>query len=280
MIAWLNGVFVEDAQISAGDRGFLLGDGAFETVYVERGRCAFLTEHIARLKSGLETLRITPPDFQDIGAVAAALASRSGIAGRAAMRLTVSRGAGERGLRFSGGAPTVLATITALASETPDTLRAVVSTRRRFGASSTACFKAIGGYLESLLAHNEALEAGADEALMLNEHGRLACAAAANVFIESKQGIATPPVEEGALPGIIRGLILCRSAEAGAPVEERPIETGELHGASIYLTNSLIGVRRVILAGGAAPPPDRGGLPVLQSWYFKRLEEELARTSP
>lgn len=278
MIAWLSGVFVKNAQIDAGDRGFLLGDGAFETVYVEGGQCAFLDEHIARLKSGLETLRIAPPDFQDIGAVAAGLASRNAIAGRAAMRLTVTRGAGERGLRFSGGAPTVLATIAPLAAGASEPARVVVSARRRFAASSAARFKPIGGYLENLLAHNEALEAGADEALMLNEHGRLACAAAANVFVAGKEGVATPPAEEGALPGIVRGLILGRAAEAGAPVEERPIEAGELDGAAIYLTNSLIGVRRAALAGGAAAP-DRGGFPLLQSWYLKRLEEELARTS-
>lgn len=275
MIAWLNGEFVEDPQVSAADRGFLLGDGAFETIYVERGRCAFLAEHLARLASGLETLRIARPDMGDIGEIVAALAARNAIDGRAAARLTVTRGAGERGLRFSGESPTALATIAPLAPPASEPLRVIVSQRRRFALASTGAFKAVGGYVENFLAHNEALAASAGEALMLNEHGRLASAAAANVFILTEAGIATPTVEEGAMPGVVRGLLLRHAAETGSPIIERPIEPLELQEAPVFLSNSLIGVRPATL--GPPPPKADERFRVLQSWYQRRLEEELAR---
>lgn len=278
MISWLNGDFVERAQIDAADRGFLLGDGAFETIYVRDGRNGFLREHLARLASGLETLRITATDFPAMESVIPELSERNAIKGSAAARLTVTRGAGERGLRFSGGAPTVFVTIAPLAAR-PDSLRVIVSERRRFAASSTSRFKAIGGYVENMLAHNDALDAGADEALMLNEHGRLACAAAANVFVVMDGAVATPPAEEGAMPGIIRGLLMRGASETGVALTERPVERAELDGAALFLTNSLIGLKPARLTGdeSAETPADRDAFRALQSWYQECLEAELAR---
>jgi branched-subunit amino acid aminotransferase/4-amino-4-deoxychorismate lyase len=110
---------------------------------------------------------------------------------------------------------------------------------------------------------------------MLNEHGRLASAAAANVFLIGKEGVATPAVAEGALPGIVRSLLLRHAAEAGVDIDERPIAPKELEDAEIFLTNSLIGLRPAVLR--RASPAPRKTFRALQSWYQGRLAEELGK---
>lgn len=281
MIVWIDGEFrAEGAHVSTSDRGLLLADGAFETVYLEGGRAAFLAQHIARLKAGLETLRIAaPPLLGEIDVILSALAAHNGLGDRpAAARITVTRGPGDRGLKFGGARrATMLASAAPLAPAPSAPLRLKVSARPRFAAGSAGRFKAIGGYVEHILAHNEAVAAGADEALMANEHGRLACAAAANVFLIVGEGLATPPVAEGALPGVVRGAILEDAAALGLSVEERPIELSELQGAPVFVTNSLIGVRAAQLAEQGAPASAQGSriFSALQSWYQSRLAREL-----
>ncbi len=278
MIAWLNGEFTEDARIGAGDRGFMLGDGVFETIYVESGQPAFLAEHVKRLKKGLGALSITPPDLKGLARIIRLLAEKNNAEKRTAARITVTRGAGERGLKFSANAPTLLVTVAPLAEAGTAPVTVIISARRRFASASTARFKAIGGYIENLLAHNEALASGAGEALMLNERGRLASAAAGNVFIAAKAGVSTPPVSEGALPGIVRGLLLRGAKDAGVEIAERPIAPEELAGAEIFLTNSLIGLRPAVLQGGGAmSPARRKAFRALQSWYQDRLRSEFAK---
>jgi branched-chain amino acid aminotransferase len=278
MIAWLNGAFEEkSALIDIGDRGLLLGDGVFETIYVETGRCAFCPEHVQRLRAGLGTLRIAEPAaLGDISGIIAELAAKNRLAkGSAAARVTVTRGPGARGLKFGGENPTMIVTVTPLGAFTTAPLRLFLSARPRFAGASTAGFKSIGGYTENFLAHNEAIEAGADEALMLNEQGRLAAAAAANVFLIRERRIMTPSIAEGALPGVVRNALLAGAAEAGVEIEECLIEASELRAAQVFLTNSLIGLRPATFEGGPSPAR-RKIFRALQTWYQQRLKQELA----
>ncbi len=284
MTVWLNGSYVEAGSLDPSDRGFLLGDGVFETIYVENGRCAFIREHLARLKAGLAALSIAAPDtLKNIASVIGELAARNALSdARAAARLTITRGASARGLRFAeAGAPTVLLTLAPLGAASEKPLRLHMSTRPRFSAASTAAFKAIGGYIENMLAHNEALAAGADEAIMINEHGRVACAAAANIFLLGADGLTTPPVGEGALPGVVRGALLKAAKEIGLSPKQRPVSPDELAASDLLLTNSLIGLRAAVMSDGAPPrkgaPERRRALKTLQSWYEERLARELAK---
>ena len=106
-------------------------------------------------------------------------------------------------------------------------------------------------YGDNLAARREAAEAGADEALMLNTRGRLACLAMANVMLARPEGdgwrFVTPPAEEGARPGYMRGLAMQMADAAGWPCEERPVEAREASDTGWFLfgLNSLWGVRPV-----------------------------------
>lgn len=277
MTIWLNGAFVgDDAPVSARDRGLLIGDGAFETIYVDQGVAAFIDAHLSRLRLGLDLLRIAAPSaLGETAQIIAALYARDGHSGPVAARLTVTRGSGPRGLRMAGaGAATMLVTLAALSAAPSAPVVLHIAAHRRFAGAATNGFKPTGGYLQNMLAHEEARAAGADEALMLNEHGRLASAAAANVFILKAGRAATPPADEGAMPGIVRGVALEACARAGLAFEERPIAPEELAGAELFLTNSLIGVAPARLEGTAAGAGEMTAR--LQSCYQRRLAAELA----
>lgn len=268
MTFWMNGEFREsETAVSIADRGFLLGDGVFETMLVDRGTPAFLNEHMARLLTGLASLGIDA-DLPDVAAIIRALAERKELAGGpASARLTVSRGASARGLAFPGleaAEPSVFLTLAGAPPSGAASVRLVVSAYRRAETSIAARCKTLN-YLDNILAKNEALEAGADDAIMLNTHGRVACASAANIFVLTENEAATPPIEEGALPGIVRALLLKGASAAGVSAAERAITVDELRSGAVFLTNSLMGLR-------AARLEDRADANVAQTEMFKNLE--------
>ncbi|HET6163274.1 MAG TPA: aminotransferase class IV [Planctomycetota bacterium] len=106
-------------------------------------------------------------------------------------------------------------------------------------------------------ARDEARAAGADEALLLNRQGRVAGAAAENLFVLDDAGLRTPPIEEGALPGVTRAALLAAARSLGVPVREVPLTVGDLLAApDLLLTASAHGLLSVrsLLGRDLAPP--------------------------
>ena len=279
---WLNGAYSDQSvKIDVNDRGFLLGDGAFETVLIEGGAPVFLEAHLARLAVGLEVLRIPMPDINEIGSVFEQLAHLNGVnRGKAAGRLTVTRGAGSRGLAPASDAsstPTILATVSAEPATNKRCLKLHVTERIRDVRAICSSFKSLSGYAENQAARFDTMDAGCDEALLVNACGRIACAATANIFIIDGYGVVrTPPVSEGAMPGVVRNLLLGISASHGITIEEAPIEVETLAGAdSLFLTNSLIGVAQAHVDGGSSAP--NGTVVELANLYQIEIENELAK---
>ena len=98
-------------------------------------------------------------------------------------------------------------------------------------------------YLDNVLAREEARGRGADEALMLDTSGHLACASAANVFLWEGDRLVTPAEECGILPGITRAAVIELAARFGIDVAEDMIEPQRLvYADGVFLTNSLIGI--------------------------------------
>ncbi|MFN3958371.1 MAG: aminotransferase class IV [Parvularculaceae bacterium] len=244
MIVWRDGELVEaGGALSAADRGFLIGDGVFETLLVENGRPAFLGAHLARLRRGAAALEMDADlDEADLRRAFRDLAARIGGAGRAAGRITLSRVGGARGLLASPDARTQKLVTLAPLRAPPRDVRAVIAEGRRFSGAPTNGFKCVGAYAANMLARMEAARAGAGEAIMLNELGRVACASAANLFLIDGEALVTPPESEGAMPGVTRALLIALAQELGVEVQIRPIEASSLTGASLLFTNCLIGV--------------------------------------
>lgn len=261
-LIWRDGSLVDAATaIDATDRAYLIGEGAFETMLVLDGAPVFLREHLGRLNDGLSVLGLGASI--DAATIAAGVKTlfenfgRPGRLGRAVCRLTVSRYGKGRGLAPPHDERISLVMSLASARPRPPSLRLVIAENVRYSASPLSRFKCTGAYAENALARAAAGVVGADEALMLNEKGRLACASAANVFIVSGDNLLTPPVEEGAMPGVMRAKVMETAKGLGVKCREEAIEISMMNEARILLTNSLIGVAPSFLgdtgAGADAP---------------------------
>ena len=260
---WVNGRFHKqfDPVFSASDRGALIGDGAFETLLAIDGVCVFADAHLNRLKTGLDILRIPSPDFSQLDTTIRRLWSKNDVgAGKASVRITVTRGAAGRGvLRVSGGvAPTCCISLENAPPPPQAPVRLTLSERVRPSTSSVNGFKSISGYQEHQLARFEAGDRGFDDAVLVNEFGRIVCASAANLFLIGDEGaLITPPPSEGAMPGVIRAEICAIARELGVECRERSVSPSMIEGRWVMLTNSLIGVTPgyIEVAPQGAPPP-------------------------
>lgn len=254
MNIWLNGALVPAgaARIDPADRGFLLGDGVFETLRVAAGVPLHLARHLARLRAGASVLGVALAWHDDALADAAA-AVLAGLP-EASLRITLTRGPGPRGLAPPGDLqPTLLMSAATLAPPAAPARAIVARATRRNEHSPLSRIKSLN-YLDQILARREAAAAGADDALLLNTAGRLACATAGNVFLLLEGAWITPPVEDGALPGIVRALLLEAGFARPSSVTAAMIARAE----SALITNSL-GIRCIASLDGTAlsAPGDR-----------------------
>ncbi|MGH7460884.1 MAG: aminotransferase class IV [Longimicrobiales bacterium] len=280
-IVYLNGDWLEaeEARIPISDRGFLLGDGVFETARLHQGRYFRLTEHLNRLAASAEFLRLNVPAPGELVRVAEELA-RANQASEASLRITVTRGSGGRGLgRRGAGPPTVLAVLNTLPEDWIDraargwTLR-TSSFRRPPATSVPAQLKGLGRAY-ALLAHFEAEDAGFDDALLLSSDGYVAEGPTWNLFWCAGSTLFTPSLESGILAGVTRALIVDLARRAGLSVEEGLFNRERLDGADeVFATmtsNGIVPVRRL----DARSLPSGPIAAQLQMAYWEQVQQEL-----
>ncbi len=237
--------------IPSDDRGLLLGDGLFETILAENGEFDAFDAHAERMVRGSAVLGLPAPDADQLRAAALAILDERGLAGeRAAVRLSWTAGSGGRGLeRPAAPKPRLLAQAAPAPRPIGPARLAVVAIRRN-ATSSTSRLKTLA-YLDNVLARREAVAAGADEALMLNTDGELCGGAAANLFWVTDGRLFTPALECGVLDGIMRGQVLAAAARLGVEAVEARAGMAALASVeAVFLTNSLIGLRRVAAIDG------------------------------
>lgn len=248
---YLNGNYVtdQDAKLEHNDRGFLLSDGIFETMRSYDGKIFSLSSHFERLKKSAEFLGI--PFFltlQDLSDVVYSLLEKNALDGKnASLRITLTRGTGPRGLLPPDNVkPTLMIATFPFTGAISNPLKVIISEIRRNETTPLSNIKSLC-YLDNILARRDAMKQGADECILLNTKGQVACASVANVFIVTSKGIITPRLENGVLPGITRRIVIDLCKENGLPVFEGVISEEELMNAKeIFLTNRLIEIQPVI----------------------------------
>ena len=233
----------DDARVSIQNRGFLYGDGCFETIRIHRGAPFRLDAHLGRLRDGLEVLRIEPPwGFEDLRQGAGKVVEANGVV-EGLVRMTVI--AGERSTTRG------MATITSRAlPEIPSqpALHVAATIRRMSGPLSQV--KSISREAESV-AFREAEAEGAFDAILLNEKGRVVETSARNLFLVSGGALQTPPTYDGALPGITRGAVLEIASRAKIRTREISVTPDRLRGADeVFLSGSGVGVLGVASVDG------------------------------
>lgn len=256
-LVWFNGGLVEEkVTIDPADRGLTLGDGLFETIAILNAKPVYLEAHLDRLDSAARELGIV---FSR-GAIESGIAEllRASSADCAILRITVTRGMGARALSAEGDRPALLITLAPWRRKTVYApVRLATSSIRRNESSPASRVKSLS-YIDNILAAREASRAGADDALLLNMQGRVACSTIANVFLIAGESLVTPPLSEGVLPGITRARVLALAHAAGLVAEERPIAPADLFTSeAVLLTNSIRLIRPVIAIEGQTLPKPR-----------------------
>ncbi len=248
MPVWWNGTIVDKPPVDVADRGLTLGDGLFETVAVMEGKPCFMDRHLKRLRAGCALLAMPPiPGDDELEqAILQVLAARG--LREAAVRITLTRGPAARGvLPPAATAPTLVIAAEPRAAAGP--VEAIVATVTRRNEHSPLSRVKSTNYLDNILARQEAAAKGANEALLLNTAGRIAEASTANLFACIGGVLCTPPLEDGALPGVMRALVMEHRT-----VRERGIGVRDLDGASYAFLSSSLGLRPVRRIDGVALP--------------------------
>lgn len=233
------------------DRGLLLGDGLFETLLWRDGRFHAFEAHVRRLQDGCDVLGLPQPDIADLEQSAMDALAAAGLGpGRAAVRVNWTIGSGGRGLDRPAVPEPRLFAMAFAAPEPPSLVTLATVTIRRNEGSPLSRVKSLS-YLDNVLARREARAVGADEALMLNNAGEVACAAAANLFWFEGRRLITPALACGVLAGTMRARVIARAGEAGIEVfETRTVGGLPASATGLFLTNSLIGLQRVDVLDG------------------------------
>ncbi len=250
-----------DAVVPLNDRGFLLGDGLFETVRVAGGNPFRFAQHLERLSRGADFLRIklpfTPKEIQKF---AEELIEKNRMP-EAILRLTLSRGGGGRGYSINGTSNPQLAMtlhpLPVMNADEPTQWSLITSALRIPASDALSAFKTTSKIL-NVMARAEAQERGADEALLINTNGEVAEAAGGNIFWVFKDKICTVPTGRGVLPGITRAVVLEICQTLGLETNKRIIKPEHLRNAEgIFITQSALGIVRIASFDGlpVAPSP-------------------------
>ncbi len=251
MLVCLNGRFVPaaDATVSVFDRGFLYGDGLFESIRAWRGRLFLPDAHMERLTLGARMLDLAlPAEPERLLQLSVELLRRNDLQD-AVVRINLSRGPGPRGYSVRGAdTPTwVISTHPAppLGSPPPGPWRLHTASFRLAAGHPVSAFKSSSRLL-SVLARAEAERSGTDEALFLDTAGRIVETVAANVFWFDGDRCCTPSIAVGCLPGVTRGFVLQLLAQMGWNPAEVFSEPGELLASrGAFLTVSSAGLIEV-----------------------------------
>ncbi|HTV76289.1 MAG TPA: aminotransferase class IV [Candidatus Baltobacteraceae bacterium] len=258
MIVFLNGKFLPEAQavVPVNDRGFLLGDGLFETMRVAAGKPFRFAQHLERMTRGADFLKIKPLFTpKELEKFAEQLIGQNKLSD-AILRVTLTRGAGERGYSFnSESKPTLVMTLHAAPPENSIEWNLVTSSFRIPAADPLSSFKTTSKILH-VMARAEAKEKGADETLLVNTNGEVAETASGNLFWIYDDKVCTVPTGRGILPGITRAVVLEICQSLGLETNKRVIKPEALRNSSgIFVTQSARGIVPVASFDGESVAP-------------------------
>ena len=246
MLVFLNGRFVpeEKAVVSVFDRGFLYGDGLFETMRIWNGKPFRWEQHMERLQLGSKFLKIRLPFApSQLLAFAETLIKKNKMPD-SLLRLTLSRGAGAPGYSPKNATqPTlVMALRPAPKVGRLHQWKLIASSFRLPSNEPLACFKTCNK-LPQVLARSQADAAGADEALLLNTDGFVVEGASSNLFWIRRGVICTSPLASGILQGVTRAVVFEIGSQLKIPVREQNIRPKELARADgVFLSLSSFGI--------------------------------------
>jgi branched-chain amino acid aminotransferase len=274
-----------EAVVSVFDSGFVLGDGVWEGLRVHHGRIAFLDRHLDRLFEGAKAIAM------DIGLSRDDLTRRlyetlgaNGMADGVHIRLMITRGVRSTPYQdpriVVGGATVVI--VAEYKEPEPGIVGQgirlfTVHVRRGDPAVQDPKLNS-HSKLNCITACIQAIQAGADEALMLDPHGFVATCNSTHFFIVRKGEVWTSSGDY-CLGGITRANVIELCRENAIPVFEKNFSLTDVYGAEeAFVTGTFAGVVPVREVDGRQLTEGRGPMVErLQQLYRRRIEEDVAR---
>jgi D-alanine transaminase len=238
---WINGEIIPmaEARVGVEDRGFQFADGVYEVIRLYNGKPFTLPEHLARLEKSAAAINLALPiDPLALTSEIKKLLSRQNVRD-GMIYLQVTRGVCERNHIFPTQCkPTVLFYARPLPPvQLPGQgegvkLLAVPDERWK------RCWIKSIALLPNVLAKNQAVAGGYDEALFV-DNGVITECSASNFFAVIGGKLVTHPVGSKVLPGITRAVLLERAAALGIEVDERRLTEDEaLRASELFITST------------------------------------------
>jgi D-alanine transaminase len=261
-MAYINGriTTIKDAFVPIEDRGYQFGDAVYEFLATYDGVVFAMTEHLDRLARSMRMLDFPVVARSVFERAIDELLKQSGIL-RAGIYIQVSRGVAPRNHAFPGDLqPQIIITIRP-AAEIPEQLRrsgirAITVEDQRWGRCDIKTVQ----LLPNVMAKQKALDAGAQDAILIDTDGVVREGTSSNLFMAGQGQLYTHPLTERILPGITRALILGFCREEGVVVQETHFKREQLLQADeVFLTGTVTEVLPVVTIDGQTVGAGRPG---------------------
>ena len=286
VLIYVDGEFFgrNEAKVSVFDSGFLVGDGVWEGLRLHHGKLAFLDRHLDRLFGGAKAIALEIGMTRDqVAGLLYDVVKRNGMETDAHVRLMVTRGRKKTPSQHPSNlehGPTI---VVIAEYKTPDPaayengIRLFTSTVRRLPPDTLDQRLNSHSKLHEVVALVQAMEAGADEALMLDPTGAVATCNATNFFVVTGGEVWTSTGHYN-LHGITRGLVIEIGAADGISVRERPFSLTDVYGADeAFVTGTFGGLTPVAEVDGRTIGDGRPGPMTarLRTLYLNRIAAEV-----
>ncbi|MFZ1985515.1 MAG: D-amino acid aminotransferase [Desulfatitalea sp.] len=266
-LAYVNGEImpIDQARVPIEDRGYQFSDAVYEYIASYKGKLFAVDEHLDRLENSLRALAF-PAIPRELMRDAILRTFQQAAIERAGVYMQISRGVAPRNHAFPREAkPQIVLTV----RQVPDTpkeylekgIAAITVTDIRWGRCDIKTVQ----LLPNVLAKQQALEAGMQDAIFVSPEGIVREGTASNLFIYGGGRLQTHPLTPHILPGITRAVLIDICREIGVAVQEHFFDRAALMAADeVFLTGTVsevLSVRQIdgqtIGAGRPGPMAQR-----------------------
>lgn len=271
----------DEAKVSVFDSGFLVGDGVWEGIRLHHGRFAFLDRHLDRLFAGAAAIGLSIGKSRgELTEALYATVRRNEMEDGVHVRLMVTRGRKKtpsQDPRLTVGGPTIVIIAEYKAADPAvgeSGISLFTSSTRRPPPDTLDPKLNCHSKLHEVIALVQALQAGADEALMLDPTGAVATCNATNFFIV-RSGDVWTSTGQYCMNGITRQLVLELCRANGIAAHERPFSLTDVYSADeAFVTGTFGGLTPVVEVDGRRIGQGSGPVRQRLSGLYRQLVDE------
>ena len=245
-------ILADQPVLAVSNRGFKFGDGLFESMRMAGGKLKYAEQHAARLKEGMEALKMDGSTLLDdyfLKQKTAELAKKNKFKGNARFRLSIYRqGEGlytpennKSGYVLESSVlnePEYEMNKKGLIIDVYDELTKPINKLSNYKTSNALIYVMAGLYKK---------QNRLDDVFMLNQNGFLCESMTSNVFVVYDKQIYTPALSEGCVAGVMRNVVMDLAANNGLPIIEAQLNPEVLREAEeVFVSNAVTGIRWVM----------------------------------